>query len=1059
MYTITFAQDIFKTNHSASGAVPSVAMTGNGLTRLYDINRTKDDFQLCFEPGNTAVDCGKGWHCSDTAELSRAECEASDTNSSWQTTLGSCGTYAAALESGLANIGTNASRSSNDQAWRKGVSVALCAKNVTKTRLATINGVAGQEVRTFAQVGADQTFYVEQNECHLTDPDHGTTTGGDVTCGTELPIGETCQYACDTGYSLDRDTTCDDDKRLRAGTCTLIDGDGGKDQTRPDGYSDDDAGPRANGETYEKYDADTRGTSDHLEDMHEETQYSSTGSEGAYDSTLVDASATVSDKSDGAVILEDVAQCRFLPPNRIFPDALIQGQEVNNNGSTWNEDKSMGGENEDHSSTDNSFFGDDTDTDYKNNIAKIRMRFNVGALTTDARNSYNYYLIFMTKGSISDNLADNKAEALQHDDQMAIMSIDASGESSNNGEFFQMDHEQVSANPNDCYYDDANDATVQHCRPTAQIEFWKRYQVVIGAASKCAGSHWADKEHVFIRATYTVDSEFTLKYAPGLNLDNSGFKELQPGIWVRNRLSSDQPTLMMHSDYSKSIVNVAKASQTVTHASLHAFTRLELLDPLTGGDSVDGDSARTQDQPDDNLVTGAQQDNAYNNGHTETADAAGAGDTAVGDGMCRDAHVEATHVSGFNTDTGDDSDSDVIVNQARGCLFRARMTVQQFEDDNNLNAINATETMGHYRDRTDPGSITYHEAMVSTLSGYQLELAMSQYAQFNMRVLAQGGLQKLADEAQRPYDFGLRAATPAIAAQNDPASPAFGADVRFDICGCHVEHEQADAPTTTMSTNDELGVIADNNDSISPYGFKRRNQCSYNGALHTFLKDNRDDQRGLADYTDSNEAERVGFIVTRTKRSDPTTTNVPGNITTASTPVPALAQGLTYVKQFDNPEGTDMHSRGIGAACTYEAFFPPHINTPFAYVRAWFKFKEASHVDQVNPELTEEGTDGDINTNPTQWAPGGQLDNDNGVQHDNGVNSTHGYSGHDAPGGAGEPNNGLNQNDDPANDAVATDEQAPPSRRLRGEDIRRLAEDATQKAPPVVQHSVHFKFA
>jgi hypothetical protein len=841
-------------------------------------------------------------------------------------------------------------------------------------------------------------------------------------CRTELlSFNASCQYTCQDGYVLDRDTVCGDNKRLRAGTCTLIEGDGGKDQLRPDANNDTDHGPRASGETYEDY--DDRNDSDHLEDMNKNTQYSSTGGAGSFDNATSahEMTGTMNDIKGSDNITGRVPICRFLPPNRIFPDALIQGQEVNSDNA-----KSMGGENEDHSSSDNAFFADDTDTKYQNNIARIRMRFNADALTKDAKNSYNYYLIFMTKGSISDNMDDDNNTALNHDNQLGIMSIDASGEKGDkNQEFFQMDHEQVSANPNDCYYDDANDATIQHCRPTAQIEFWKRYQVVIGAASKCAGPVWSDKNHVFIRATYTVDSEFTLKYAPGLNLDNSGFKELQPGVWVRNRFSSDKPTLMMHSDYSKSIINQARASQTVTHASLHAFTRLELLGPVDDSDDSDGNNGQS----------------AYDS----TRD----GDTAVGSGMCRDAHVHSTKVSGFSTTDGDDSNSTEILNDARGCLFRARMVIQQFEDDINAVNENFEETTGHLRDRSDPSSITYHKSMVSTLSGYQLELAMSQYAQFNMRVLYSEGIQGLADIAKRPPDFGLKTSVPTIADQNDPTSAAFGQDVRFDICGCHIEHEHADAATLTVHANVKLEDIKDNkNNDVSPYGFENRNQCSYNQALHDFLKDNRDDARGLKDYS-VDEDERVGFIVTRSNRTGNSSTHVPTDIEVATTEIPALGQGLTYVKQFDNNDDTHVHGRGIGAACTYEAFFPPQINTPFAYVRAWFMFKEATHVDQVKPGAVNQGTDGDINTNPKQWAPGGEQNNNGGQNHSTVDTSTYGFSGHDEPGSSGEPNNGLNPNDDSANG----------SRRLRGEDIRRLAEDATLKAPPVVQHSVHFKFA
>ena len=118
-----------------------------------------------------------------------------------------------------------------------------------------------------------------------------------------------------------------------------------------------------------------------------------------------------------------------------------------------------------------------------------------------------------------------------------------------------------------------------------------------------------------------------------------------------------------------------------------------------------------------------------------------------------------------------------------------------------------------------------------------------------------------------------------------------------------------------------------------------------------------------------------------------------------------LAQygGATYVAQYTG-SGNDPikdHEVGVAAACTYNAFFPPGIQTPFAYVRAWFKFSEATAVDQRNID-----DDGKI----TRESDGGISD-----AHDNQDSGTSLY----------------------------------PGRRLR---------TAPKQAPPNVQHSVHFKF-
>merc|ERR1712070_185984 len=103
------------------------------------------------------------------------------------------------------------------------------------------------------------------------------------------------------------------------------------------------------------------------------------------------------------------------------------------------------------------------------------------------------------------------------------------------------------------------------CQPVASLTIEKQYEVIIGAASKCFAA-FNNKQHIFIRAKYKVKSKFELKYAPGLNLGNSGFTEVAKGVWARNRIAADEPTVLMHSDYKEALEHTVTASQTVTHA-------------------------------------------------------------------------------------------------------------------------------------------------------------------------------------------------------------------------------------------------------------------------------------------------------------------------------------------------------------------------------------------------------------------------------------------------------------------------------------------------------------
>jgi hypothetical protein len=969
VYTVQFAADIYTLDFTNPGVAK---IQGESEDEVTIDGRAG---QLCFEPGNVDVNCGKGFHCSNEADTNKAECE--NRGADWDFVPRSssvadttCATLqeALAVESSHKGALSGDATAGNTAAWRRQVTFAFCE---------TIPA-GGSETVTTAQYGSDTSVYLEENKCHVMKPENGNIGDGNGgTCTDVLAVNANaeCKFECASGYSLDRSTTCTAGKILRAGTCTLIDGDAGAGQMKPD-TTDSDIGPQNNQEgDYEIND------SDNLEDMNANTQYSDE-TLGPYNSSApayATAEGTLNDLPGGTTIPGGAPKCRFLPPNRIFPDALVQGQEYDSDG------RSEAGKVENQGTTDNEFYADDEDVDYGTNKARVRVRFNKDALTDDAENSYNYFIIHSTDGSTESRLPDTTVTALTDDLLLTYVKIDAAGEpeanqETNDNNHFAMDHEDVTINPNDCLYDDDENTAIQTCRPTASIKFWKRYQVVIGAASKCAGPTWSNKEHVFIRATYTVDSEFELKYAPGLNLKQSGFRELEPGVWVRNRISADEPTLIMHSDYSKTMVNVAKASTTVTHASLDAFTRLELVNPHDAAhDGVAGPSA--------DITTQEQLDNSGNNANQD-------GDSnVVNTGMCRDSHVHESHVSGFHDTTGDDGANSDADHDTVGCLFRARMVVQQNPESNLV-------------DKADMN------IMKSTLAGYRLDLAMSQYAQFNFAVLSNGGLAELAKLSTVPNNFAVLASDPSLADQNDPTNKAFGADVRFDICACNVKYRQVNNGVVPAYANvtgrykqyDVVALSVPTNDT-----------CGYNSHLHDHLKAERSDGRGLVDYTyDNNNID--GFITSGYSAANVDTV-APASLAIAAAQNGGDPQsGFTYVKQFKPVAATGGNAAidgGIGAACTYEAFFPPGINTPFAYVRAWFKFSESTHIDQVDHDDGADATGQlDVNTNPSQW---------------DATTGSHGNSAGDTP--------------------------AAPTRRLRS-----LAEKTQLKAPPNVQHSVHFKF-
>jgi len=836
---------------------------------------------VCFRAGRVKVDCGKGWHCDGhETETTRIGCEM--TGGTWKTTpKGECLGYKQAVLQTKAFAGemSGENAAGNLDQWKRMVTVAYCIDP-----LAQGSGHDSKEA-TRSQIGADLSFKIESQQCHMTPPTNGkimqlTQAGGCI--ADLLPTGTGCYFKCDSGYSLSGESFCIFDasvaqpyKYYSSGFCT----------------ADSEA---------DNYGASTG-----------KTQYGTNTTDGPYQPGDVDRTDVTSKTGDSTVSVDNVPTCRFLPPNAIFPDNLVGGVELHHDNTTT------------QTATDFSQVGD--------NFAKIKINFNKNALSSDAKLSYDYYLIAATNTFVETSMTpETTLRALVMGDELAVVSMDATEETEEGGNF-DMGRQTIISNE-DCFYDNAT-TTIQTCRPTATISYKKRYSVVIGAASKCAGPNFASKTFVFIRGVYSVDSVFELKYAPGLNVGNSGFREVSPGIWLRNKVSAPTPTLMLHSDYKKSMVSMASASQTVTHAMLQAFTKLELINGL---EDTAGHSA---------TATGAQSNSATQ-------------------GVCRDALVESTsYDAGYNVTSGT-NDGDLLLKNREGttCSFRARMAVYQTES-----GIGGA-------------------SKPSILSGYKAEVAVAQYAQYNFGMLLNGKISQLGELSQKPSNFGTVLSTPSIAAQMDPTAPEFGADIRFDVCTCN-KRFRYQIPTEQSGA---IGKITDNLEDACMYNDKLRDSFTepLNGSPRQVIKFETDD------YVPDTLQNAMG-------------TGSPG----ASSRSWQNMGGGTYVAQYPNSQtiGTSQeiknHMVGVAASCAYDAFFPPGIQTPFAYVRAWFKFTEATSIDQKN-----------IDDN-------GNID----FQQGNSISTDH--------------------------DNVDTGTSLHNGRRLR-----RKLETISKTAPPNIQHSVHFKF-
>jgi len=855
----------------------------NSLADLTDSNgwNIAPRGNVCFRAGRVKVDCGKGWHCDGhETETTMIGCER--TGGIWKTTpKGECLGYKEAVLQTKAFAGemSGENAAGNLDQWKRIVTVAYCIDYIASS------SVVDNKEATRSQLGNDVSFTVETQKCHMTPPLNGQiveTNRGVLGCsGDLLSIGSSCYFKCDDGYSLSGESFCGFDTSI----------------AQPHKYY-------SNGFCTADSEADNYGASTG------KTQYGTNTTVGPYKPGDTDQADVTSKTGETTVSVDSVPTCRFLPPNAIFPDNLVGGVELHHDNSTT------------LTATDFSQVGD--------NFAKIKIRFNKGALSVDAKKSYDYYLVAATNTFVERSMTpETTSRSLVMDDELAVISMDATEETEEGGNF-DMGRQTIISNE-DCFYDNAT-TTVQTCRPTATISFKKRYSVVIGAASKCAGPQFASKTYVFIRGVYSVDAVFDLKYAPGLDVGDSGFREVSPGIWIRNKVSAPTPTLMLHSDYKKSMVSMASASQTVTHAMLKAFTKLELIN--------------------------GQEDTS---GHPVSG---GASATSATQGVCRDALVESTsYDAGYNVTSGS-NDGNLLLESRDGvtCSFRARMAVYQSE--------------------TGIGGAS----KPSILSGYRADVAVAQYAQYNFGMLLSGKISQLGELSQKPSNFGTVLSTPSIADQMDPTKPEFGADIRFDVCACNKRFKYQ-VPTYQSGA---IGKIKDNLEDACMYNEKLRESFTLplNGEPRQVITLETDDyvpvtlQHAMAVDTNGGSARNW-----------------------------ASRGGGTYVAQYPNSQetGTSLeiknHLVGVAASCAYNAFFPPGIQTPFAYVRAWFKFSEATSIDQRN-----------IDDN-------GNID----FQQDNSVSTD--------------------------NDNVDMGTSLHNGRRLR-----RKLETLSKTAPPNIQHSVHFKF-
>ena len=571
-------------------------------------------------------------------------------------------------------------------------------------------------------------------------------------------------------------------------------------------------------------------------------------------------------------------KCRFFPPNMIFNDDLIVGYQLDSDG------KLVKDTNEALPDENKPFFSED------DAMSKVRVIFNRDVLDTEVSDNYDYYILAESTGgsrNFENVLSKSHQTALINNDILTDIKVSSSGESGSDG--------PVEASTDDGYDgDDSNYAldagTLQtdsicdagaDCVDVTSVTVHKQYQIIVGAASKCFEA-FNNKQHIFVRAKYTITTEFELKYAPGINLGSSGFTEVAKGVWARNRISDSEPTVLMHSDYTETLGNKVKASQTVKHAALGVQTSLDLLTDAQGGSA------------------GVNENNGY-------VGESGTDDT----GVCADSGThgddENSPLQGSNitTNTTDGTETGYTTNQNQ-CFFRSSMVIYQ-------EAVVSSGTPLALR-------------MASTLGGYEVDLAVAQYAQYN----PYNAMKELQD-SRIPDGFMGAISDPAINEANgfgQDGGQDSAEDVRFDVCRCR-------ASQTSNTQVNGGGLLPGNETNLGSWN----KGCRYNKALSDALGARAVEytNMNLAQYVHDGEPELTG-----TKQI----TNVQE----------AIAQGLTDdtnkitgTRTFRNTDDTSKTTAGgIFAACTYSPFFPePWVYTPYSYVRSWYEFGQAKNIDHI----------------------------------------------------------------------------------------------------------------
>jgi hypothetical protein len=591
--------------------------------------------------------------------------------------------------------------------------------------------------------------------------------------------------------------------------------------------------------------------------------------------------------------------CRFFPPNMIFNDDLVVGFQLDTDG-TIIRDTNAGTAGENNPNT--AYFDENTGE------SRIRVVFNKDVLDGEVADNYDYFILKHSneggKQNFENEMPDSHTTALLNDDLLTDIVVSTAGDKAvgggpitstgeTEGTQFEdqpnYDHPSSADTSELVTSDECEGSATESCVKTVSLVIKKQYEVVIGAASKCF-AQFDNKEHVFIRAKYQIISEFELKYAPGVNLGSSGFTEVANGVWARNRISDSEPTVLLHSDYAEPLSNKVKASQTVKHAALEVKTSLDLL--TNPASSSDGGVTE-------------------NNGYT--------GELGAGEGVCSDHGQDdgiAMAGSGDNNTSGNiASETSTYTESQHRCYFRSAMVIYQA-------AININGADAELR-------------MASTLSQYVVDLAVAQYAQYN----PYNAMVELQSGSRIPEKFMGAISDPDISqaaglGDTDNSATEGAEDVRFDVCRCRAEQ-------TSNAQHNGGGLISGNETNLGSW----KKGCRYNLKLSDALKN-----RNLQYTKDAKDDGLVHYITDKIPSSMPAKYDTVENAITNG--ITGDIDKVTGTRTFQNTDDTTLENAGgIFAACTYSPFFPePWVYTPYSYVRSWYEFGQARHIDHENHE-------------------------------------------------------------------------------------------------------------